>query len=106
MTFGKVYVVGTPEFTLGFRLAGVKDVIETPPGDTETFEKAIEEIINKGDAALIITTEEEFRKLPKKKKELLEKLTAPILIPISEETINTDALRKRIIEVVGVDLFG
>ncbi len=105
MTFGKVYVVGTPEFTLGFRLAGVKDVIETPPEDTETFEKVIEEIINKGDAALIITTEEEFRKLPKRKREILEKLTAPIIIPLSEGEISTEALRKRIIEVVGVDLF-
>ena len=104
MRMKKVWVVGSYDFTLGFRLAGVKDVVEVRHGDVKGFERKLEEIVRREDAGIIIVREEEFNQLPKRKRTALENLTEPIIIPLSEKMGGSEVLRNKIIQAVGVDL--
>ncbi len=100
----KVWVVGSYDFTLGFRLAGVKDVVEVRHGDIQTLEKKLDEVVERDDVGIIIVREDEFKQLPKRKRAVLENLTEPIIIPLSEKMEGSDVLRSKIIQAVGVDL--
>lgn len=93
-----VAIIGEPEFTLGFRLAGIKKVISTNAPET-----AIKEVLGDNAIGLVIIDEASLAKLSAHAREDIIKSLSPVFVTVSE-TAAQDELRKMIIQSVGVDL--
>ena len=99
-----IYVVGCPEFVLGFRLAGIKNVIEMDSTDINKYMEVLDEIVEKEDAGLVIVDALDFDKVPARKRAELESIKRPIMVALSKRMVASDSLRNKIVQAVGVDL--
>lgn len=97
----RIAVVGDESFTIGFRLAGIKDVV--PAHDMASFEEAITTLVKEQDIGIIIVPSVMLSEAPVTLRKLAEESTRPVVFPMGEQK-NTD-IRDRIIKVVGVDLW-
>ena len=95
----KIISLGGPEFTLGFRLAGIKTVETSSP--KEDFEKLFED----GEVGIIITDEKIMQELPEQFREDVEAKVRPVTVALSITAAAQDTLRKKIIKSIGVDLW-
>jgi len=98
----EILVVGPRNFTLGFRLAGVRRIYDTAEREAS---EVFEELLSKGEHDLLITDYPTFRDCRKSLQERLEMSLAPIVIVISESGEYDAELRERIRTAIGVDLF-
>jgi len=98
----RIGVVGSKEFTLGFRLAGVKlwREVSTP----EEMEKAIDEIMSEKDIGILVAEGEIAEKMRREFREEIEESIEPIIILVGGEA-SIESLRERIRVSVGVDLW-
>ncbi|HIQ50191.1 MAG TPA: hypothetical protein EYH56_03285 [Nanoarchaeota archaeon] len=103
MAMKKIYVFGKKSFTLGFEIAGIRNVKYTDGLSGKEITKILKEVTEKRDAGIIIIEAEEFEKLSQRDKEYFENLKFPIIIPFSEQFKN-EILRKKIIQTIGIDL--
>ncbi len=99
-----IYVVGNPDFVLGFRLAGIKNVVEKDSTNLEAYMEALEDITQREDSGIIIVDGEDFERVPLKKRAELESLKRPIIVTLSKKMTASESLRNKIIQAVGVDL--
>ncbi len=101
----KIYVVGEKTFTLGFELAGIRNVVNTENmHESEIFEKLME-IAEKGEAGLVIVEDKVYEKLEKRAKRMLESFKEPLFISFSEK-FGSETLREKILQTIGIDLLG
>ena len=96
-------VVGRPEFTLGFRLAGVRRIFETGAGTEEDLERAVA-AARKDPAVsiLILETKDVARLSPRTRSDLVSSVR-PTMVAVGVDEDNT--LREKIKQAVGVDLW-
>ncbi len=99
----KIYVVGKKAFTLGFRLAGIRNIRWTDGLEGKEIAALLKQLTEDEKAGLIIIEGEEFEKIPEREKEYFETLTMPMIVPFSEE-FKSETLRKKIIQTIGIDL--
>lgn len=99
----KIYVFGKKSFTLGFEIAGIRNVKYTDGLSGEDISKMLKEIVEKEDTGIVIIEGEEFEKLSQRDKEYFETLIFPMVIPFSEQ-FKSETLRKKIIQTIGIDL--
>jgi V/A-type H+-transporting ATPase subunit F len=99
-----IYVVGNPEFMLGFRLAGIKNIREVDSTDMDAYIETLDEIVGREDAGLVIVDGSDFEKVPIRKRTELESLRRPIIVTLSKKMVASESLRNKIIQAVGVDL--
>jgi vacuolar-type H+-ATPase subunit F/Vma7 len=95
----ELIAVGGSEFTLGFRLAGLKTE------ETDNPEESLRILIKDPNVGIIITDEKSAGKLPEHFRYQLEGMAKPVTVVLSQDTTAQDALRKMIIKSVGVDLW-
>jgi len=96
----RLAVIGSPEFTVGFQLAGitlVKDV-------GEDIMKDVEDIKNKGDIGVVVIEEKTLASLGEHDRKVIEDSVEPVFISLSTEATQ-DNLRKMIKKSIGVDLW-
>ena len=89
-----IAVMGESEFTLGFRLAGIRDVI-TKDG--------IENVLASREIGIVIIDQTTFDSFDERVQEELTASLQPVFVVLAEEH-NQDALRKMIVQSIGVDL--
>ncbi len=94
----EIAVLGTPEFTLGFRLTGIKRVIDTP-----TPAKEINQLFNDDSLGIVIIDEHTMSSLDEYTKETVIASLRPVFVVVST-TAAQEELRKMIIQSIGVDL--
>ncbi|MFB6182473.1 MAG: V-type ATP synthase subunit F [Candidatus Nanohaloarchaea archaeon] len=94
----KIAVIGDSEFTLGFRLAGVKKIY-----DKENFNQKIEKILNSEEIGILIMNEKDRENLTKRKKQKVEKSVDPVVITLSEEA-ESERLNEKIKKAIGADI--
>jgi len=97
----KIGVVGGPDVAVGFRLAGLEDVYEVK--NSEEAIKALEELENKDDIGLIITTE----KIGEEIRDTISNLKKVVVeIPDKNGPIvrEHDPVRVLVRKAVGVDI--
>ncbi len=99
----KIYVMGKKSFTLGFEVAGIRNVKYTDGLKGNEIANLLKEIVENGDAGIVIVEGEEFEKLSERDKEFFETLIFPLVTPFSEQ-FKSETLRKKIIQTVGIDL--
>lgn len=99
----QIAVIGGPEFTLGFRIAGIRDV-----HDVEKQQDAaakMRELMQAGKTGIIIADEKAMGLLDEKTREAAEAAVKPVTVVVSAEASAQETLRKMIIKSIGVDLW-
>lgn len=94
-------VAGHPDFTLGFRLAGIKRIFEVE--DPKLVEKTVRSIVEKGEVGILIVHGDDFARFPLALRKELSNIVKPVVIPVGPRE-DTD-LREKIKQAVGVDLW-
>ncbi|MBC7114138.1 MAG: V/A-type H+/Na+-transporting ATPase subunit [Archaeoglobi archaeon] len=98
----RIAVVGSKNFTLGFRLAGVRIFreVSTP----EEMEKSIKEIMRDESIGILIAEGRIAEKMSREFRREIEESLEPIVMIIGGEA-GIESLRERIRLSVGVDLW-
>lgn len=94
-------VIGQPEFTLGFRLAGIKRIFEVE--DPKQMEKRVREVIDKGEVGILVLHGDDFARFPAAMRKELANIVRPVVIPVGPR--EDSDLREKIKQAVGVDLW-
>ena len=97
----EVGVIGHPEFTLGFRLAGIKRIFEVD--DPKQMEKGVREVVAKGEVGILVLHGDDFAGFSEPVRDELSATVRPVVIPVGPRE-DTD-LREKIKQAVGVDLW-
>ncbi len=100
-------VVGGSEFTLGFMLAGIKNLYTLETERPETLnvhaEKMLDELWGSAQVGIVIIDDHLLSTLDERLREKVERSVKPVFVPLSTES-SQETLRKMIIKSIGVDL--
>ena len=97
----EIAVVGSNDFTLGFRLAGVKRIHNTK--NDEEMAKVLKSLLNDSDVGIIVIDSEDLIQLPERLRQQLSDSVSPTVLGIGTKEDNT--LRESIRKAIGVDLW-
>ena len=97
----EIAVVGSPEFTLGFQLAGLSDLYN-PEGE-EDLHSTLRSLLNNKSVGLMVVDSTMLTTLPDRLRELLSASVSPTVLGIGTEEDTT--LRETIRKAIGVDLW-
>lgn len=93
-------VIGSEEFVLGFRLAGVKRCFE---GKAEQAEEMLARAMRDESTGVILVEETFFEQLSQRMREELRERISPVVLEIG---LGESELRAKVRRAVGVDLYG
>ena len=96
----RVAVLGGNEFTVGFQLAGIKDIIEVsnnPINDLENLK-------NREDIGIVVVDEKILENIEAHERTDIEDSVYPVFIPVSTK-VEQDSLKRLIKISIGVDLW-
>ena len=97
----EIAVVGKSDFTLGFRLVGVRKIWETNSDDLVPI---IRNILKDKDVGVLVIHNDDMAGLPEKLRITLDELVTPTTIAIGGAGESSN-LRDKIKQAVGVDLW-
>ncbi len=92
--------MGSEEFVVGFRLAGVRKTHGTP---LEAMERAVEEAIDDEEVGILILNSDEMSNLSLGTRRRLRTLPRPVVIAVGGE--EEEDLREKVKRAIGIDLF-
>ncbi len=98
----KVAVIGDPDFTLGFRLVGIRDVYEV--SSEEEMVKAVEEVLKREDVGVVVMKYEDIKKLPYTLRREIDVRVTPTFVAVGGMG-SVEDLREKIRKAIGVDLW-
>jgi len=90
----EIVVVGEPEFTLGFRLAGIRKVLDA---------EKIPQLLDDKSIGIVILNQQTMDNLDERIREEVVASISPVFVVVAE-TAEQGELRKMIIQSIGVDL--
>ena len=93
-------VIGSSEFIVGFRLAGIREVMEASPrpfDDLKNFK-------SKKEIGVVVVDEKIMDNLEMHERQFIEASVDPVFIPVSEKA-EQDSLKRLIKKSIGVDLW-
>jgi V/A-type H+/Na+-transporting ATPase subunit F len=94
-----IAVIGSDEFTLGFRLAGVKRVFIA---DQTNYQEKMQEAISDANVGVLAVNADDLQYLPANFKTKVLDLIQPVVVPVGGDQSD---LREKVKKVIGVDLF-
>ena len=97
----EIAVVGTPEFTLGFQLAGISNLYN-PEGEEERI-KVFRDLLNSKDVGIVVVDSAVLASLLDRLRSQLSGSVSPTVLGIGTDEDNT--LRETIRRAIGVDLW-
>ena len=97
----EIAVVGTPEFTLGFQLAGVTRLHH--PADLEETAKVLRSLLDQIEVGIIVIDSADLTQMPERLRQQVSDSITPTVLGIGTEEDNT--LRESIKSALGVDLW-
>ncbi|MDE0708495.1 MAG: hypothetical protein OSB33_06050 [Candidatus Poseidoniales archaeon] len=97
----EIAVVGTPEFTLGFQLAGVSHLYH-PEGD-EALAKTMRDLLSQKGIGIVVIDSANLLRLSDRLRSRIADSITPTILGIGTEEDNT--LRESIKSALGVDLW-
>ncbi|EMA53874.1 MULTISPECIES: V-type ATP synthase subunit F [Halococcus] len=101
----EIAVVGSPEFTTGFRLAGVR-AFENVPDDEKDAEldAAVERAFDDEEIGIVVMREDDMDHLSRGVRQDAETSIEPTLVTLGGEGAGSGGLREQIKRAIGIDL--
>ncbi len=96
-----IAVIGTPEFTLGFQLAGINRLFH--PEDDEALADTIRELLGQKEIGIVVIDSADLSRLSDRLRSRIADSITPTVLGIGTEEDNT--LRESIKSALGVDLW-
>ena len=97
----EIAVVGSPEFTLGFQLAGLSHLHN--PSNDEAMASVLRTLLNNKEVGIVVVDSASLTRLPERLREQLSASVSPTVLGIGTEEDTT--LRETIRKAIGVDLW-
>ena len=97
----EIAVVGNPEFTLGFQLAGITHLYN--PTDIEELAATCRELMSDREIGIVVLDSRDLGRLPERVRDRVNLSITPTFLGIGTEEDNT--LRESIRKALGVDLW-
>ena len=97
----EIAVVGTPEFTLGFQLAGISHV-HNASSDEDTS-RVLRELLNEEGVGIVVVDSAMLARMPERLRTRLSDSISPTVLGIGTE--EDTSLRENIRKAIGVDLW-
>ena len=97
----EIAIVGSPEFTLGFQLAGIMR-LHNPENDEE-MSQTLQSMLDEEEVGIIVIDAVDLTRMPDKLRQRMSDSISPTVLGIGTEEDNT--LRESIKSALGVDLW-
>jgi len=95
----EIAVIGSDEFTLGFRLAGVRTVFIA---DKDNYQEKLQEAMADANVGILAVNAEDLQYLPANYRNKVMDSISPVIVPVGGDQSD---LRERVKQVIGVDLY-
>ena len=100
----EIAVVGSPEFTTGFRLAGVRKFANVPDDEKAAeLDDAVAEIITDDDVGIVVMHDDDLEHLSRDVRQDVETSVEPVVVTLGGGT-GSGNLREQIKRAIGIDL--
>jgi V/A-type H+-transporting ATPase subunit F len=100
----EIAVIGSPEFTTGFRLAGVRKFADVPEDQKEAeLDAAVAEMLNDDDVGIVVMHDDDLEHLSRGVRSDVETSVEPVLVTLGGGT-GSGGLREQIKRAIGIDL--
>jgi V/A-type H+-transporting ATPase subunit F len=100
----EIAVVGSPEFTTGFRLAGVRKFENVPDDEKDDqLDDAISETMAEDDVGIVVMHNDDLEHLSRDVRENVETSVEPVVVTLGGGT-GSGNLRQQIKRAIGIDL--
>mgnify|MGYP000483557473 CR=1 FL=1 len=100
----EIAVVGSPEFTTGFRLAGVRRFENVPQDEkTESLDEAVEAVLADDGVGIVVMHDEDLEHLSRGVRESVETSVEPVFVTLGGGA-GSSGLRDQIKRAIGIDL--
>ena len=97
----EIAIVGTPEFTLGFQLAGITRLHN--PENEDEMRHALRSMLDEKEVGIVVVDAADLARVPDKLRQRLSDSISPTILGIGTE--EDDTLRESIKSALGVDLW-
>ena len=97
----EIAIVGTPEFTLGFQLAGITRLHN--PENEDEMRHALRSMLDEKEVGIAVVDAADLARVPDKLRQRLSDSISPTVLGIGTE--EDDTLRESIKSALGVDLW-
>ncbi len=97
----EIAVVGSSDFVIGFRLAGIRKIYDASQGELEA---KIQGVLNDKNVGILVVHNDDMKKLSPQMQKTLDDSVEPTVIAIGGKGESTN-LRDKIKQAVGVDLW-
>ena len=95
----EIAVVGSEEFVVGFRLAGIKKVYGVAP---EMLQEMILQLVQEKSVGILAVHTKDLERLPQQLRDKLMASVEPVVIPVGEEEGD---IRDKVRRAMGIDLY-
>ena len=100
----EIAVIGSPNFTTGFRLAGVRKCENVPAEEkAEGLDDAVERVLADEDVGIIVMYDEDLEYLSRGPRKAVETSVEPTLVTLGGGA-GSGGLREQIKRAIGIDL--
>lgn len=100
----EIAVVGSPEFTTGFRLAGIRAFEEVADDDKPTeLDDAVERVLADEDIGIVVMRDDDVEYLSRSVREAAQESVDPVLVTLGGGA-GGGGLRGQIKRAIGIDL--
>ncbi|MGM0604772.1 MAG: V-type ATP synthase subunit F [Halobacteriota archaeon] len=100
----EIAVIGSPDFTTGFRLAGVRKCENVADANKEEqLDDAVERVLEDEDVGIIVMYDEDLQFLSRKARTAVETSIEPTLVTLGGGA-GSGGLREQIKRAIGIDL--
>ena len=100
----EIAVVGSPEFTTGFRLAGVRRFENVPAAETDDrLDEAVEAVLDDEAVGIVVMHDEDVTDLSRTVRQRVETSVEPVVVTLGGGT-GSGNLREQIKRAIGIDL--
>ena len=100
----EIGVIGSPEFTTGFRLAGVRRFANVPDEEKPAqLDDAVEEMLDDEDVGIVVMHDDDLDHLSRTVRQNVETSVEPVLVTLGGGAA-AGGLREQIKRAIGIDL--
>ena len=100
----EIAVVGSPEFTTGFRLAGVRKFANVPDDQKDDdLDEAVMETLNDDGVGIVVMHDEDLEHLSRDVRQNVETSVEPVVVTLGGGA-GSGNLRDQIKRAIGIDL--